>query len=317
MAFVRGIHAGGEAAHVLFDVIGADALALGAFQAARDVGQRLLDAMEAAVESGLGIARFQLGDVLFEPRHGAGVLRLVGRQPGAEPVDRVIDLRQRGRLALDLAQLAGLGGVRGFDAFDGLFQRVGAGVRRAFDGADALVDHGDALFERARSVFGFAARVAEAPGDGFDVVGKRGDLRGGLARRVGNLVGEARQALMQRLHGVAQSVRRGGAFDAGEAFGQADDVAAQLVEGLRLFAGGDVDLGGRLAHGAAVLGLAALGRVEAAGEGAHLVFGALVDALALVLRAGDAGQHVLGVLRRGGYLVHGGDAIGGGRCRAP
>jgi hypothetical protein len=180
---------------------------------------------------------------------------------------------------------------------------------------EMMIHPGDAVADGLRRLLALAARLRQAGGERFEVVGEGRDLRGRLARGVGYLVGEARQALVQALDRVTGAVIGAAALDALEPVGEADHAAAELVEGLRLFARRDVDLGRRLAHGAVVFGLAALGGFEAARHVAQLLLDAAIDVGAVALALGDAGQHVVGVAaRRHGALVHavaGTVAVGG------
>jgi len=60
-----------------------------------------------------------------------------------------------------------------------------------------------------RRALSFLAELAEPAGEGFEIAGKRGDLRRRLVGRLGDLIGEPRQALMQRFHRIAQTVAAG------------------------------------------------------------------------------------------------------------
>jgi hypothetical protein len=95
-------------------------------------------------------------------------------------------------------------------------------------------------------------------------------------------------------------------FDARKPFVQTDHMRSQLIEGLCLLAGRDVDLGCRLAHRAAVFGLAALGGVEPAGKPAQLFFDPAIGVVGLAFAARHARQHVVRVAAgcRGGRLGH-------------
>ena len=97
-------------------------------------------------------------------------------------------------------------------------------------------------------------------------------------------------------------------FEPVETLAKPDDMSAQLIEGLRLLARGDIDLGGGLTHRAAVLGLVALGRFEPAGHAAQLLLDSAIGVLRFGLAAADARQHVLRIAgmgyRHGRFLEH-------------
>ncbi len=163
-----------------------------------------------------------------------------------------------------------------------------------------MVDLGDALADAAGRLLAFLARLGEAAGQLLEIVGESADLRGGLVRGGGDLVGEAREPLMQALDRVTRAVVRAGALDALKPVGQRRHAAAEMVEGDRLLARRDIDLGRGLAHGAVVFGLIALGGFETPRHAAQLFLDAAVDVAAFALAARDAGQHVLGVAALGG-----------------
>ena len=75
---------------------------------------------------------------------------------------------------------------------------------------------------------------------------------------------------------------------------------AQLVEGLRLFAGGDVDFRGGLVHRPVVFGLAALGGIQPASDGAQMFFDPARGFRGFRFGAAHPGQHVLAVAAAGG-----------------
>ena len=166
---------------------------------------------------------------------------------------------------------------------DRLFQSAGAGMR--------------SRVRRARTRSSIAARRSSSVRGCLFVIGARlrrpcpatdstlfasdGDLAGGLVGGLGDLVGQARQALMQRLHRVLQAVLGGASAPAAPAARSAHDMRAELVEGLGLFAGGDVDFGRGLAHGAVVFGLAALGGIEPAADAAQLFLDAALGVRAI------------------------------------
>ena len=103
---------------------------------------------------------------------------------------------------------------------------------------------------------------------------------------------------MKALYGVLHAVALGRAFDAGETIGEVHHAAAELIDGLRLFAARDIDLGRRLVHGAAAFGLAALGGFEPAGHAAQLLFDAAESIAAFALAPRDMREHVFRVAPR-------------------
>ena len=210
--------------------------------------------------SRIGAARFQLGDVLFQPRDGAGGFGFAAR-----------GLRLVGRVRIELVERT--------------LQRGG--------GMSAPPSRPDRRGRRARSMRCSRLRavpsaslraLAQASGDGFQIVGERGDLGRRLRGALRELVGKARQAGVQALHRVLHAVLRIGALDAVEPVGEAHDMGAELVEGLRLLARDDVHLGRGLAHGAIAFGLGALGEFHAPRDAAQLLLDAAIDVLELLAR---------------------------------
>ena len=111
----------------------------------------------------------------------------------------------------------------------------------------------------------------------------------------GDLIGKARQALMQRFHRIAQAVVGDAALHPVEALGEADHMRAELIESLRLFARGDVHLHRGLAHHAVAFALAAFGGVEPAAHAAQLFFDAAIDAGGFGFAARHAVEHLVAV----------------------
>ena len=171
-------------------------------------------------------------------------------------------------------------------------------MRGFLHGADALVERGDAAFQGMRRGLSLFADLAEPAGEGFEIAGQRGDLRRGLIGRLGDLIGEPRQALMQRLHRIAQPFAADVALHPFETLGNPDHMRADLIERLRLFARGDVHLHRGLAHHAVAFALAALGGVEAAADAAQLFLDAAIDAGGFRLAARDAVEHLFAVAPR-------------------
>ena len=304
LTLVGGIDALCEIAQILFDGSRRSSrAAFRGFQAARDIRQRMLDALEPAIDGRLGVAGFDLDDAVFEPRHGAGRLRFAGRELCGETFQRFTQLRKRLSLALNFDFFGLSRRSRGLDAFECLFHRAGAGMRRAFDRAHSIVDCGDADIERLRRMLHFVARFQQSAGDGFDIGRERRDLCRGLMCRVGDLVGHTRKTLMQALDGFAKSVAGGNPFDTRKPLVEADHMGAQLIEGLGLFARRNIYLRRGLAHGTAVFGLVAFGRVEPAGKPAQLFFDLAIGTLRLAFAARDAREHVVRIAVRSG--LHG------------
>ncbi len=171
-------------------------------------------------------------------------------------------------------------------------------LRLLLDGASKLVDLRDALFENLVRRFRFSTDLAKTAGDRFKIAGECGNLRSGLIGGRGNLIGESRKALMQALHGVLQTFIGAHPFDTVDTVGKTDDAGAELIERLRLFARGDIDLARGLRHGAIVFGLAAFGRFEAARNAAQLFFDAPEYFAAFVFAARHMGEHIFGVAAR-------------------
>ncbi len=105
---------------------------------------------------------------------------------------------------------------------------------------------------------------------------------------------------MESLHGVLEAAAALIAFDTLEPVRKSDDVIAELIEGLRLLARGDVDLARGLAHRPIAFGLAALGRIKPAGDVAQLLLDPARGIAGLGLAAADAVQHLFGVAAAGG-----------------
>ncbi len=141
--------------------------AIDAVETRRDVAQIVFDIAQPLVDQRIGAARLELADIFLEPGDGAGRCRCVALQIGIFVFAR------------DLPR---------FDAFQCAFERAGAGLRCLLDGAHALVEHGDALIECARGVLGFLAGLAQPPGNGFQIMRQRGNLRRRLIRGVRNLI---------------------------------------------------------------------------------------------------------------------------------
>ncbi len=291
LARLGGLDALGEALEIVFDRL------VGRLELADDVGEAALDARQTAIDRGIGAARVEARNIVFEPRDRACRLRIAAQR--------------RGILVL-----------AAFDALKGMAQGVAARLRGALDGTQSLVDRRnlshalidqrdllvdlrnlryagfdlrEMLIGRAVVRFRFRARLRHAAGQRLEIGGECRDLRGGLVCCGRDLVGKARKTLMQALDRIARAVVRRGMLDALQAVGKAHHAAAELVEGLGLFARGDVDLRRRLAHGAVVFGLVALGGLEAARDIAQLLLDAAVDVVALVLAARHMREHVFGV----------------------
>ncbi len=109
-------------------------------------------------------------------------------------------------------------------------------MRDALHDAHALVHHRDALLERARRGIGTVTYVGHAPGDRVEIARDRFDLCRGLARRRSDLVGEARQSLVQGLDGVAHAFAAAGMLGVVDAIGEIDHAIAELSQEMRLFA---------------------------------------------------------------------------------
>src|SRR6202012_4231180 len=95
---------------------------------------------------------------------------------------------------------------------------------------------------------------------------------------------------------------------------QADDMAAELIEGLGLFTRGDVHLRRGTVERAVVLGLRTLGAVHSARDVAHLLFDAAIDVARFRGAARHAVEKLVGLAARGlwGRLV----AVGSAGCEA-
>ena len=245
---------------------------VGLLQPRDDAGQCALDIVQPPLHCRIGAFYFQPGDALFDPLQRTLVagfalcqLRQVVGAVGGLDLDPLLDLVQGGRGELE-----------------------------------GILDAGDPHFQSAGGVLGVGARLSQAGGELFQVAGERGDLGGGLMGGLADLVGKPRQALVQALDRILQAILMGIAFQPFQPLGQAEHMAAQLVEGLGLFAAGDVDFAGGLAHRPVVFGLAAFGAVETAADIAQLVFDAAIGIRGFGLGPADAGQHVFGVAAAGG-----------------
>ena len=239
--------------------------------AADQIGDGVLDSGQARIDARVVDPALQRGDGLFQPRHGAAGLGFAFADAGVQPLDRLAQLRQRQRGAVILLHRA-----------------------------DAFVHGEQVILECLGGAFGFVAGHGLPSGQRFHVLRQRRNLRGGLVGGFGDLIGETRQARMQALHRVLQSVIGGVTLDMAEPFRQRHHMAVELVEGLGLFARRDIDFGGGLAHGAIVLGLAAFGGIEPAGDALQMLFNPLCGRLGFVFAAGNAGQHVFGIAGCGG-----------------
>ena len=102
-------------------------VAFAAFETSRDIGERLLDALQAAIERLIGLAAFR--DLMFEARHGAGGLRFAGGDARGELVECIAQLMDGGGLTLQLRLIVGacVAG-RSFHARDGAIELVGEGL---------------------------------------------------------------------------------------------------------------------------------------------------------------------------------------------
>ena len=174
-----------------------------------------------------------------------------------------------------------------------MIERIGVELGRLFHRRETLVERARGFrHESGETVAGFffhrqAPRIA-APRGGFGIgtdllepayqlLHAAGDGRYLLRRLIGglgNLVGQARQALMQRLDRALQALLRDVALQPVQPVGDIHHMTDQLVEGPGLFARGDVDLGRRFVHRAVGFGLAALGGIQAPGHGAQMFINA-------------------------------------------
>ena len=158
----------------------------------------------------------------------------------------------------------------------------------------------DPRFQGTGGILRVGARLAQADRKLLQIAGQGGNLGGGLAGGMADLVGQPRQALMQAFDRILQAVLVGIALQPFQPLGQAQNMAAQLIEGLGLFAGRDVDLAGRLAHRLGVFGLAAFGGVQPAADIAQLFLDAAIGIRGFGFGAADTGQHVFGLAPAGG-----------------
>ena len=155
-------------------------------------------------------------------------------------------------------------------------------------------------FQGLRRRLGIGARLDQPQRQLLQIAGERAGLTAGAGGGLAELVGKTRQALMQAFDRLFQAVLHGGALQLLQPFVQPGHVTAQLVEGLRLFAAGERDLGRRPAHRPVHFGLAALGIVEAAADAAQLFLDAAIGMGRFGFRIRQARQHRLGLAAVGG-----------------
>ncbi len=300
VALVARIDACGQIAEGFLNrARGAGRVALGVFKPSDDIGQHVLNSLQAAVERRIALAQLDFGNLVFETRHRARGLRFIRRQPRGKLAERVGQLSERLMLVFRLFALPCA--LRDLDPGNGVFDLFGVRSRDTFDSLDAPVERGQARCKRLGRRLGFAARLVQLPGNGFDVAGESGHLARCLAGRFGDLIGETGKTRMQSLDGLLGTVIACSALDTGKAVAQTRHMRAELVEGLCLFARGDVDLGRGLAHGAAVLGVVPLGCLEPAAEAAKLFLDLAGGVARFAFAARYPREHVL--------------RIAGGRCR--
>ena len=257
-------------------------------------GDGPLDAVQAALELGIGQAHLQTGDGIFQPVEAflmGGAAALVFHLVGGALVGAGFDLLQR--------MVQGIGVELG-----GLLDGDQARIDRLFGGLDAMADGllagVDTLVQRLVGIFGIHPRLADAAGELFQVAGDLHDLAGGIVGGGGDLVGQTRQALMQSLDRVLDAVIGGGAFQPLQPLVQAHHVQAQLVEGLGLLAGGDVDFLGGAGNDAVAFPVAAFAGIQAAAKAPQLVLDAAPGFVRFVFAAPDPGHHLFGVAAAGG-----------------
>ena len=245
------------------------------FQPLRDAGDGLFDPVQSALESGIGQTHFQPGDGIFQTVQAflsLGGAALVLDLVGGALARGAFDLLQRmvQRIGVELGGLFGAGEPL-FDGFKPLHVAM-FGILQAL--GQRLGGDVDALFQLLVAVFGIHTGLAHAVGQLLQVAGQLGDLAGGIVGGGGDLVGQPGQALVQRLDRVLDAVIGGRAFQPFQPLVQRHHVQAQLVEGLGLFAGMDVDFLRGARQDPVALAVTALGGIQAAAQAPQLVFDA-------------------------------------------
>ena len=308
MVLLHRIHAPCHAAHRIFQrgggIIG--------FQAADQGAQGAFNAVQAPFQRRIGILGLQPLQRFFDMANGAvrfgvallqlGLVAGANTRLGFQPFQRMIQ-----GIGVELCGL--------FHRRNALVQRGAAGLRGGFDRGQALIegaggfrlesgetaagilfDFGKTVFQAAGGAFDVAAHLAQPSGHLLQSAGDNGGLLGRLGGGLGDLVGKARKALMQRLDRILQAVLGLAAF---QPVADIHDMATQLIEGLGLFAGGDVDFRGGLVHRPVVFRLAAFRRVQPAPDGAQMFFDTAIGFRGFGFCPADAGQHVLAVAAAG------------------